>query len=274
MAIIKKESREALQWQLSPGGDCPSRSEDILFHFQFPANGEKEVSMKNKERKNKWLRSLIGYLLLIVMIVAVIPAVPSEASAKSVALTKYRQLLSKKRISVIPQGKRIMGDDYREIKYYSSEAKYVKFSIAYIDGDDVPELILRDSRYGFGVWTYKGGSFRCLQWKDFYDFPVGYYKKKGVFRINATTEGSPFYREYYKLQTGKKAVYIQTQSCFDGDADRETLNEWNGFYIGNSKKKVSSSAFYKNLKKYVGSTKMTQIYMHNNTQANRKKYIK
>ena len=259
---------------LSLRRNCLSCSVELLFHLQFPENGEKEVFMKTKERKNKWLRSLAGYLLLMVMIVAVIPAVPSEASAKSVALTRYRQLLSKKRISIIPQGKRIMGDDYREIKYYSSDAKYVKFSIAYIDGDDVPELILSDSRYGFGVWTYKGRSFRCLQWKDFYDYPVGYYKKKGIFRINSTTEGTPYYREYYKLQTGKKAVCIQHQSCFDADADRETLNEWRGFYIGNSNKKVSSSAFYKNLKKYVGSTKMTQIYMHNNTQANRKKYIK
>ena len=230
--------------------------------------------MKTKNRKNKWLRILVGYLMLMVMIVAVIPAVPSEASAKSVALSKYRQLLSKSRISVIPQGKKVMGDDYREIRYYSSAAKYVKFSIAYIDADDVPELILHDTRYGYGVWTFKGGYFRCLQWGDFYDFPVGYYKKKGIFRINATTEGSPYYRVYYKMQTGKNTVKIQTQVCFDGDVDAETLNEWLGFYIGNSRKKVSSAVFYKNLKKYVGTTKMTQIYMHNNTGANRKKFIK
>lgn len=226
--------------------------------------------MKTKNRKNKWLRILVGYLMLMVMIVAVIPAVPSEASAKSVALSKYRQLLSKSRISVLPQGKKIMGDDYREIRYYSSASKYVKFSIAYIDADDVPELILHDTRYGFGVWTFKGGYFRCLQWGDFYDFPVGYFKKKGIFRINATTEGSPFYREYYKLQTGKKLVLIQGQSMNEGE---DRLENW-GFYIGNSRKKVSSAVFYKNLKKYVGTTKMTQIYMHNNTGANRKKFIK
>ena len=226
--------------------------------------------MKTKNRKNKWLRILVGYLMLMVMIVAVIPAVPSEASAQSIALSKYRQLLSKSRVSVLPQGKQIFSDDYRWVKYYSSDARYVKFSIAYIDNDDVPELILHDTRYGFGVWTYKGGYFRCLYWTDFYDFPIGYYKKKGIFRTNAGTEGSPFYREYYKLQTGKKAVEIQHQNCNEGEYG---VVNW-GFYIGKSQKKVSSSAFYKNLKKYVGSTKMTQIYMHNNTQANRKKYIK
>ena len=36
----------------------------------------------------------------------------------------------------------------------------------------------------------------------------------------------------------------------------------------------AQQTFYKNLKKYVGTTKMTQIYMHNNTGANRKKFIK
>ena len=39
--------------------------------------------MKINIRKDKWMRSLVGYLLLMVMIVAVIPAVPSEGNGES-----------------------------------------------------------------------------------------------------------------------------------------------------------------------------------------------
>ena len=192
--------------------------------------------MKTKNRKNKWLRILVGYLMLMVMIVAVIPAVPSEASAKSVALSKYRQLLSKSRISVLPQGKKIMGDDYREIRYYSSASNYVKFNIAYIDADDVPELILHDTRYGYGVWTFKGGYFRCLQWGDFYDFPVGYYKKKGIFRINATTE------DFTENITNCRQEKISGDPASGLERGRQT-GKW-GFYI-QFLKKVSSAVFTK-----------------------------
>ena len=106
--------------------------------------------------------------------------------------------------------------------------------------------------------------------KDKFIYKMGTRNITMIFRINATTEGSPFYREYYKLQTGKKSVEIQHQDLNEGE---DRLENW-GFYIGNSRKKVSSAVFYKNLKKYVGTTKMTQIYMHNNTGANRKKFIK
>lgn len=225
--------------------------------------------MKKKSRVAVGFRKWFSTVMIIVLMVLMIPAVPSEASAKSVALSKYSQLLRKSRLSVLPQGKKVWRDYYVPVTYYSSKASDVKFSIAYIDGDDVPDLVLQDARYGYGVWTYKNGSFRCLRWDDCYSEPVGYYKKKGIFRENSYTEGSPFYRIYYKLQTGKNPVQIQYQNCNHGE--NGGVENW-GFYVG--RKRVSSSAFYKNLKKYVGNTKMTQIYMHNNTWANRNKYIR
>ncbi|MBE6001118.1 MAG: hypothetical protein E7239_06970 [Sarcina sp.] len=216
----------------------------------------------------KKLKQLIGCFLLMLLVVTVIPAIPSEASAKSAALSKYSQLLRKSRLSVLPQGKEVWYDYDYTVTYYSSKASDVKFSIAYIDGDDVPDLVLQDRKYGYGVWTYKNGSFRCLRWDDCYSEPVGYYKKKGIFRENSYTEGSPFNRIYYKLQTGKNPAEIQYQQCNNGEY---RVENW-GFYVG--RKRVSSSAFYKNLKKYVGNTKMTRIYMHNNIWANRNKYLR
>lgn len=212
-------------------------------------------------------KTILSILLIMVLAVTVVPPVQSEASAKSKAIAMYKKCLSGKRVCVLPRGVETIYDDYYTGRYYSSPAADVKFCIAYIDGDSVPELILYDHKWGYGVWTYIGKSFRCLKWGDCYNFPIGYYRKKGIFRENEATEGTPYYRNYYKLKTGTKPKEIQHIDC-DDMASPETV----GFYIGS--KKVSGSKFYKNLKTYTGKTKMTQIPLHWNNARNRKKYIK
>ena len=223
--------------------------------------------MQKKKRSQSLIRTILSILLIMVLTVTIIPPVQSEASARSKALAQYKTRLSQKRIRVLPQGVKATYDYYYYQTYYSSPASRVKFCVAYIDGDNVPDLILQDPLWGYGVWTYIGKSFRCLKWSDCYCSPVGYYKKKGIFRENESTEGTPYYRNYYKLKTGTKPKEIQHINC-DDMRTPETV----GFYVG--KKKVSSSAFYKNLKKYVGKTKMTMLSMHWDTWSNRKKYIK
>ena len=143
--------------------------------------------MKEKSRAAIGFRKWFSYGMIIVLMVLMIPAMPSEASAKSIALSKYRALLNKSRISVLPQGKVIeqykkIGDEYiyYDFKYWSSKASKVKFCLGCIDGDDIPDLILSDKDCGYGVWTFKNGSFRCLFWQDYYGSPVGFYYKKGV----------------------------------------------------------------------------------------------
>lgn len=225
-----------------------------------------------KEKATCRFRKWFGYLMIVVLMTLMIPALPSEASAKSTALSQYRKLLNKGRISVIPQGKKVEAPNYSVVKYWSSKASDVKFCLAYIDGDNVPELILSDEDYGYGIWTYKNGRFRCLFWEDHYCSPVGYFKKKGIFRDNEYSEGTPFTRDYYKLRIGSKRQRIQYESCNEGP---ERLEIW-GRYIksGGKFKKVSSAAYYKNLKKYTGKTSMTRIYLHKNTGTNKKKYLK
>ena len=236
--------------------------------------------MKEKSRAAIGFRKWFSYVMIIVLMVLMIPAMPSEASAKSIALSKYRALLNKSRISVLPQGKVIeqykkIGDEYiyYDFKYWSSKASKVKFCLGCIDGDDIPDLILSDKDCGYGVWTFKNGSFRCLFWQDYYGSPVGFYYKKGVFRQNEYTGESPFSRQYYKLQIGKKRQLLQEEGCqFRPNGG---IKVWDYTLMSGSKEKsVSCAAYYKNLKKYTGNTKMTPIYLHNNTSANKKKYIK
>lgn len=222
--------------------------------------------------KQGCLRQWISGLLIMAMVILLIPAVPGEASARSTAISQYRKLLSKSRISVLPQGKMVTDYNLNYVRYWSSSRSRVRFFLGYIDGDDVPELVLSDSHYGYGIWSYKNGAFRCLHWDDTFGRPIGYYRKKGIFRGNGYSEGTIFYMKYYKLQTGKAKQQLQYADCNDGPDNVEVF----GYYIksGKSEKEVSRSAFYKNLRKYTGGKSMSRIHLYSNTAANRKKYLK
>lgn len=214
----------------------------------------------------------ISTAMIIILMTLMIPAMPGEASARSTAISRYRALLNRSRISVLPQGQMVFNTYDEYVRYWSSGRSDVKFCLAYIDGDSIPELILRDHRYGYGVWTYTNGHFRCLQWADAYSQPVGYYKKKGVLRDNEGTEGAFLDRNYYKLQAGKKKQHLQYEHCFDNQYKVNVLSRY--IRSGNRWKSASSGVFYKNLKKYTGGASMSRIYLHNNTAANKKKYLK
>lgn len=230
--------------------------------------------MKNKLNTMTKLHRWIAGALILVLMTLMIPTMPTEASVRSTAIAKYRMLLKKGRISVLPQGKMVTNNNDDPVRYWSSKASDVKFCLAYVDGDDVPELILRDYHYGFGIWSYKNGSFRCLHYSGADVQMVGYYKKKGVFRENTNLGIGIFDRKYYKLQTGKSKYCFQYEHCLsNGTASSTTVH---GRYIlsGNKEKRVSSSAFYKNLKKYTGGASMSRAYLHNNTAAKRKQFLK
>ena len=116
--------------------------------------------MKSTEKvktKNKILRAL-QLLLILTLVFTAIPAMPGEAaSTKSKALSAYKKKLSASKVTVLPAGKKVMNrnDDYVTYRY-SKRAK-VKFAIAYINNENVPEQILVAKNYGYGVWAYKGG---------------------------------------------------------------------------------------------------------------------
>lgn len=228
--------------------------------------------MREKLMKQGCLRRWISGLLIMAMVILLIPAVPGEASARSTAISQYRKLLSKSRISVLPQGKMVFDYNSRYVRYWSSSRSRVRFFLGYIDGDDVPELVLSDSQYGYGIWSYKNGAFRCLYWNDSFERPIGYYRKKGIFRENGYSEGTIFYMEYYKLQTGKFKQDLQFAECNDGPDKEEVLGYY--LWIDSNENEVSRSTFYKKLRKYTGGKSMSRIHLYSNTAANRKKYLK
>ena len=220
-------------------------------------------------RKNGLLR-ILQFMLILTLVVAMIPAVSGEAaSTKSKALAAYKKKLSKSTVTVLPRGKKVIDIDDNYVTYKSSKKVNVKFALAYIDNNNVPELILQDDHYGYGVWAYRHGKVTCVHWEDSYGDPYGYYRKKGIYEDKTYTEGSPFYKHFYKYKSGKMTQKLGKFVFQEGEPEAE-------YYIhsGSSSREVSKSTFRKKLKSYVGSTKVTKFKMHKNTSKNRKKYLK
>ena len=214
-----------------------------------------------KSTQKKTFSRILGLLLMITLVIAIIPAIPGEAaSKKSKAIAAYNKTLSQRTVAVIPEKVR----SRRRIRRYTpAKAQNVKFSVAYIDNDSIPELILDDpSKEYFGTWTFKNGKMKNLG-IFFFDNPAGYYKKKGVFKVS-----HKYGNDFYKITNGK-SVLILSISKDKGKSSKQ-------YYSYNSKgrsKKISKSQFNKKLRGYVGSTKLTRIIMHKNTKSNRKKYL-
>ena len=219
--------------------------------------------MNAKTRRNHsktYIQQFIGLLLALVMVLALIPPVKSEAaSTKSKALSAYKKLLSKSTVAVIPKGKKVCDRNDNYVTYNSSKRSNVKFTIAYIDNDNVPELILYDYKYGYGVWRYKSGKVQCVLWGDTYDVPYGYYKKKGIYVETAYSEGTPYTRCYSQYKNGKMKLKLSVFVWYEDSEDPDESTP--EYYIGNTYNgtQVSKTTFNKRLKSYVGGTKITKI---------------
>ncbi|MBE6005811.1 MAG: hypothetical protein E7238_01385 [Sarcina sp.] len=251
----------------------PSPSDFVKYEYRtlllFIITFEEGSHMKSQLRRRLSLH-FIHLLLAFAIATALIPAVRGEASSGSKALQYYRTMLSQKTIKVLPWGKTVTAANDKTAKYWFSQSKNIKFSVAYINNDNTPDLILYDPFYGYGIWTYKSGKVKCLFWEDTQSEPIGYFKKKSIFRDNRYEDGTVFDRNYYKLESGRSRL-IQYASC-DGIPSGNKLRF--EYHLGRSSKTVSEGRFYRNLSKYTGSSKMSQIYLHWNTKNNIGKFLK
>lgn len=217
----------------------------------------------------KHISDFLHYLLILTIVIAMIPAVPGEAaSQKSKALSCYKKLLEKKTVYVIPKGVQERYDLYYSRKYKGSKNTEVKFSIGYINSDNIPDLILyHDAHYG--VWTYKNGKMICLLYDADMAEPTGFYRKKSVFVDYMYDSSSFYYRGYYRKSNGKLRQFLEIRGSYEDD---------NKYYKTTKKqdsgKKISKAQFNKTLKQYIGNTKLTKITIHKNTSKNRSKYIR
>mgnify|MGYP002709181887 CR=1 FL=1 len=200
-------------------------------------------------------RIILKTAALFLLLLALMPTQEAmAASKKKQALKAYAAMLEKK-------------------ENKTGNYNFDKFALAYIDGDSVPELIYGD--YGNTVYTYKNAKVQQL-YSPGTSYVAGYYKKKGVVCVtyahgNAYGDLLESYW-YYKYSKGKfvqKLSKYKNSSWKNGKKIASSVTYWNV-----KEKKISKSLFQRQLKKLVGTKKMSKFKFYKNTSANRQKYLK
>lgn len=211
--------------------------------------------MKNEAK----IKRIWKQLVLVAIICILMSSSTLAATQKAKALKAYRQFLSQ---SVIRHPQRYY--------YIYLQRDYHKFALIYLNNDKIPELII--SHYegghaaGYGsLYTYYNGKVRFVTSlsDNWY-----YYKKKGILYDQYSNQG---YKDvqYFRF-SGKNCKKIASYSLKMGKADSKK-------FFNSKNKKISKKSFDRLIKKYVGRTKKSadfSKYAHNNTNSNRKRYIR
>lgn len=190
----------------------------------------------------KYAKRFLTLLCVMFLAGTLLPGMRAEAGAKKDALKAYSSLLETK------------------------DTGSYGFALAYIDGDGVPELVFDDT-----IYSYKNGSIQSvtkLGWSNC--MLQGFYKKTGiidVFYAHANIYGSIHWDYYYKYSKGKCKQKL-TKSIYNDSNGSAT-----GYYNAKDNS-ISKTKFQRQLKKLVGTKKMTKFKYYKNTAANRKKYLK
>lgn len=206
-------------------------------------------------------RKTIAGLMMLVLVALFCSMTTQAASQKTKAMKAYTSFLAKtKYVKWMDQPNMSAG-----------RAKNCYFALAYIDNNDVPELVLYtpDSSHvaGYGViYTYRNGKVVCVSELGFdLHSTLGYYKKKNVYTDNYSWTGSGSYS--YKRMSGRNLGGRSIQYNYG-------LRKWETSGYTWNNKVVSRAYFDRKLKKIVGKTKLTKFKFYKNTSANRKKYLR
>ena len=205
--------------------------------------------MKRKIWQFVFLASLVSSLLFL-------KADHAQASTRSQAMKAYNRLLS---ISTI---------DWGDGKYYPTGN--LTFTLAYIDKDNVPELLLYSDDVphvaGYGkAYTYRNGKLVTISSCD----DIGFYKKSGVFCEEYETRYA-FYTAYKVLKKGKTCEIARIT---ENKPDPDTLKMVKK-YTDKKGRSISKKQFQKIFKKYAGKQKLSGYKVVKNTASNRKKYFR
>lgn len=177
----------------------------------------------------------LSLLCITAFIGILIPEIHTEAASQKVkALQAYAAFLETKQT----------GND--------------EFAIAYINADAVPELIYN----GTFVYTYTNKKVQEVHYTSSNRLG-GYYKKKGI--ITEIIAHPMYSGTYYNKWTNGK--FTAKLSVTTGVVGKETT------YRNAKGKVVSKAQFQRQLKKLVGTKKVTKFKYYKNTAANRKKYL-
>lgn len=218
-----------------------------------------------KEGKMKKMTLRMKRVLLILLVAAML--VPSigglAATKKQKALTAYDKWLSQSTVYLMKKGGQYLSMKEGDvIKYAGTKSSAVKFSVAYLDNDSIPELIVLDSvDQLYCVLAYKNGKVVRVNSGEMATIPRKYFAKKGV--LVTSRSWSPKVVQYVCKASGK--YFVKFQNDVKGCVE---------YFLSKSSKGISSAQLKTRLKVYTKGIKATKITYRKNTKASRKKYLK
>lgn len=200
------------------------------------------------------MKRVISVFLSLVMIIGVSVITPTSVnakSAKSKAIAAYRSYLA------------------------ANNATIKKFSLIYLDNNNVPELLAFDGSYDVMLFTYKSGKIKniCSCLKSYYwENKIKYYKKTGVLE-SVNIHYGIVNRGYPKLS----GTRLNSTVYYTSELGSKSSSSKVKYYKVNSKGKsvrISKSTFNSKKKELTQGKKVSKAKFYKNTKANRKKYLK
>ncbi len=172
------------------------------------------VTSQKGGRMKGIIKKCRGFLLVILCVILITPCMNvNAATQRQQAMSAYKKILSASKVYVIPNNAKYYDDyNYRSLVYHGSLNKNVYFGLAYIDGDGIPELVLRAKCNGvllYSVWTYKNGKAYRIGYGNGGNEFKGYFQKTGIYLERAYSDGTPYTDSYFKLSSTKATVAIR-----------------------------------------------------------------
>ena len=228
-------------------------------------------------------RSSTGFKALLAVIMCIVLSVPrihvDASTQKQMAMRAYKIWLGRSTVCVLKRGSKYK----RSITYSTSKAGDVKFALAYIDNDGIPELII-STNVGdtplYGILTYKNGRISRVYNSDGRFMFSGYYNRTGCFLEKYN------FHDYIggrRCDTYNNYYIKMGSSTFNTllIAHRFKRNYSNPYKLVNdeytivSKSRVTNrSEFIRYMSNVTKGKSLSKVTFYRNTSANRNKILK
>ena len=209
-------------------------------------------------------------LLLALCIAMLAPMQPGYAATnKQKALKAYNKMLSGGTVYILPKGVR-----YRSYtsggtqKYTGTKSAKVRFSLAYIDGDSIPELVLCDNEYRFGFFSYRNGKVVRQYYDTWWNVGVQYYRNRSLFVTRRVPNAGISAVKYNGYTAGKYAVILAVYQYKTGP------KHCSDHTLGQKAKSITIESFRTKLAAHTAGAKPSKITYRANTKRNRGRYLK
>ena len=223
------------------------------------------------------IRKLRTCLLLALLVSMIVPAASGHAiTARQKALNAYKTMLSKSKVDIYGNGRYYNAYngtvDAPGKTYRPTASSKVQFATAYINNDTIPELIVRTKttsrQYLWAIYTYKNGRVvKVTYGGDYTEILLGYYQRTGLFKRKYSKDMT---WEYHNKISGTKAYPFASKLTYKSNG-----KSYRNYYIfvNSVRQNKSYSAYCSAFKKATGGKPFKRFNYHQNSAANRKKFL-